>query len=475
MLKNIIRVGAGLIGFALLMALIYFAFRSLPQPMASMNATSDIGATSNPDNTVTPQITEPFYPPPSTPLPTNTALPTVIFPTLEPEATVTSVITPFPTPAYKIVDGSVNKDTLATLWYPYLYDGNADLILQKIGVDNQGNRTENSTKEFNLGYKLNDRRSLNGLRELHPSPDGKFLTADILKGESSSIEILNLQELNLVTPYQINSGTFIGQFFSWSADSRSVLVYITDVLHGVLSSVDLETRKREDFHYLDWDKAPAIISAAAYSPIGGKIADGIIYNSVVGGNHPITLDIGLWKTGDFKSRISLCKVENATSVYQNEILWSPDGGKIAWVTTSMAGSKDDKWISLWIADLSTNNCDEITRLAENITTSVGKGAFNIDWSPDGKLLVFETVENVSEGDLSRTINLLDANSGKWTPIFKSPEGNITHLKFAPSGDKVAFSISRKSYGEIWIVNIDGSNAQALAGPTPIDASFVFAK
>jgi Tol biopolymer transport system component len=80
---------------------------------------------------------------------------------------------------------------------------------------------------------------------------------------------------------------------------------------------------------------------------------------------------------------------------------------------------------------------------------VGEGC-EPDWSPDGGRLVFV-------GSDYETLHVLDLATGETTLLVRLG-GLIKDPAWSPDGESIAF---RVVYGEIWIVDADGSNARQL--------------
>src|SRR5919198_1095039 len=121
-------------------------------------------------------------------------------------------------------------------------------------------------------------------------------------------------------------------------------------------------------------------------------------------------------------------------------VWSPDGDQIACVRL-------------------IKNTPEVWILGKD-GTAQGKIAVGLlpAWSPDGKKLVFfRQLENV------RQVFSVDLASGKEQQLTK--QGSNAAAVWSPKGDRIAFwSGNEKGFGQIWIMNRDGTQKKQLTFP-----------
>lgn len=87
-----------------------------------------------------------------------------------------------------------------------------------------------------------------------------------------------------------------------------------------------------------------------------------------------------------------------------------------------------------------------------------------NWSPDGKLIVFDAFWNVSSGQFDPHLFIVPAEGGEPKDI-----GSGRRACFTADGKQVLFEISQglSDTGELWISNIDGTGREMLfAGRLP---------
>jgi Tol biopolymer transport system component len=147
--------------------------------------------------------------------------------------------------------------------------------------------------------------------------------------------------------------------------------------------------------------------------------------------------------------------------------WSPDGKWIAFhshrsatpvSSYSATGSTDD----LYLRRVSDGASQEI-RL-----TDFGWEDGVADWSPDGRRLVFDSLERGGPRGVSKPwIVTIDPSTGKPVRVERlplpDPIENVTGESWSPKGDEIALEESIGGKNRIlWVISIDGKSADKLA-------------
>ena len=121
-------------------------------------------------------------------------------------------------------------------------------------------------------------------------------------------------------------------------------------------------------------------------------------------------------------------------------VFSPDGKQIAFI-----GDRNNDF------DVFVMNAD-----GSGERKVIDADAFSVAFSPDGKKLAYTSFENGGNADVF-SVNL--DGSGK-TRLTTDPDFDAV-ADFSPSGEKIAFFSNRDSFGDIFVMNADGSDERIL--------------
>ena len=136
--------------------------------------------------------------------------------------------------------------------------------------------------------------------------------------------------------------------------------------------------------------------------------------------------------------------------------WSPDGKKIAF-TSNRDGAGD-----IYVMNADGSGVRRLTNTAAAESSSV--------WSPDGTKIAFD-----SERDGNREIYIMDNDGSNQTRLTFNPTVDAGPVSFSPDGKQIAFSRNASNDSDamynfdIWIMNIDGSDAKRLTTDPEFDA------
>jgi TolB protein len=126
--------------------------------------------------------------------------------------------------------------------------------------------------------------------------------------------------------------------------------------------------------------------------------------------------------------------------------WSPDGGKIAFVSQNLSGT-----FALRMMDADGANQAEITPIAFSRFQYPWHEAWSLSWSPDGSKLAFEENGDIFavNVDGSNRVNLTNHPAFDYEP------------SWSPDGSRIIFVSSRVYWMVMHTMNADGSDVQAL--------------
>ena len=138
-------------------------------------------------------------------------------------------------------------------------------------------------------------------------------------------------------------------------------------------------------------------------------------------------------------------------------VWSPDGSRIAFTTTSGGGDWKE---ALEVFVMNADGSGE-TRLTDSEDRD-----YEVTWSPDGSRIAFVSHRDSFLGDLL----VMNADGSDQTTIAKGAYGPA----WSPAGDRIAFT-DRTEYAvpEIHVVNVDGSGRTPLTETPSSAGKFAF--
>lgn len=131
--------------------------------------------------------------------------------------------------------------------------------------------------------------------------------------------------------------------------------------------------------------------------------------------------------------------------------YSADGQKIAYCSGQGGGP-----VQVWTMNQDGSDKQQITHM--------GVVAIFPDFSPDGSKIVFCAGATV----FGRDIYVVNSDGSDLTRL-TSGVGNNVYPAFSPNGRKIVFTSNRTGISQVWVMNADGSNQRQLTfDPQPKD-------
>lgn len=159
----------------------------------------------------------------------------------------------------------------------------------------------------------------------------------------------------------------------------------------------------------------------AYSVVTDPSQEGNMVTIPVRGGTPYTLQTDqMFATGD----------------------WSPDGSRIAFVSTRDGGTSH-----VFVINADGTGLTEITKLA-------GSAEGAPSWSADGRHIAFMRAFSGTDG-------IWYVNPDGSNPVQVTNKVGDAYPSWSPDGSRIAFTSTRDGGGDLYVVNADGSNLQRL--------------
>jgi Tol biopolymer transport system component len=194
---------------------------------------------------------------------------------------------------------------------------------------------------------------------------------------------------------------------------------------------------------------------AVWSPDGRKLA------TLTSWYEGQKLVVGIWvMNADGSGGMPIMKASRGIAL--DELIWSPDGKKLAFASNrALDGSdrfiaKAEKVIprNIWVINADGSAATPLTRFVQ----STGFPE-HLAWSPDSRKLAYDSNGALDGSDTTiRAWNIWIANadgSGA-IPLTSNENGRFEAPAWSPDGSRLAFSS-----GKIWVINADGSGARPL--------------
>ena len=130
-----------------------------------------------------------------------------------------------------------------------------------------------------------------------------------------------------------------------------------------------------------------------------------------------------------------------------DLVWSPDGQRIAFVSSRNGGRVD-----IWTSKVDGTDLQQLT--------SSEAQDFDVSWSPDGSKIAFASGYSPDKEE-DPEIWIMDSDGSNKVQLTKGSE-SYEKPAWSPDGAMIAFSSTRLGpLGDIWVMNADGSGKTRL--------------
>jgi hypothetical protein len=402
-----------------------------------------------------------------TPAPTPTA-PSEDWPTLTPEPTPppppttsgepkptvqVTPVQPFPTPAFPPTPDGDRPVDLQTIWYPYFPAPDSQPQFQAVLVDAEGQRWGRSDRLVDLTLPSRQPGPDPGpiLADLHASPNYHWMIADFAYVGSRLVDLSS----GMSSPLTDDSTAAPWYFLAWQPEGQHILAATAEGF----SLIDLVSQKYESVDFQSESGNTLPVRALAYSPDGKQLADILVYAPNVS-KSDFEIEVGV-RADERDPRTPLLRIPGGDMIAEHSLRWSPDGRKLIFVADI---HKDGRCTQLWVVNVADGTSQVLMQLAKDLQYN-----HPAVWSPDGRYIAAIKIEPGNGGG----VFLIEAETGQERRIAHFTDRQLSHLRWSPDGQKLAFTLSTKDYGEIWMTNLDGTLQYPIAGPAVPDAPFVW--
>lgn len=210
-------------------------------------------------------------------------------------------------------------------------------------------------------------------------------------------------------------------------------------------------------------KQSNVVPATPASPQRGIIVYASDRRDVIDATSDFDLYLKYYASSQDGVRIDRLTFPNSSS-NEDCPVWSPDGRKIAYVSTSQAESYDLYIADIWV-DRSGNEVVAASGDPRRLTMTF-ETEFAPTWSPDGRKLAYVSYSGDKNNATSSEIRVMEASSGRiWTLV---ADGRLNEEPdWRPQGDKLAYCAQEdypdleESFWQIYLVGSDGGPSNLL--------------
>ena len=188
---------------------------------------------------------------------------------------------------------------------------------------------------------------------------------------------------------------------------------------------------------LNLTNSPGVDESPAWSPDGSKIA----FASDRSGNYEIYV---MDANGSNHSRLTISTP--GSTAHSRHPDWSPDGSKIAFDLQIMGARASQE---IYVMDAIGANLTQLTD-STPAPASIGQ-ASHPAWSPDGRRIAFMS----TSGDGQWEVYVMDSDGSGQTQLTDTEQDNMVPA-WSPDGSKIAFDSLRDGTRRIYVMNADGA-------------------
>lgn len=301
------------------------------------------------------------------------------------------------------------------------------------------------------------------------SPDGKTVVYSLSHLDMKDNETIN--EIWIVpsaggTPRKFTSGKN-DRSPQWSPNSQSVAFLRgsgESQIHVISANVG-ESEKLTD--------SKTSISAFRWSPDSKRIAY-VAQVPLTPAEEARQKDKNDAQVADANFRFSSLSVIDVTSKSEKEIAkgdfvasdpqWSPDGKRIAYMSRPTPKADDGKVSDIYIAAADGSSAPR--KLYDNAGPDSSPR-----WSPDGKLIAFNT-RPASKGLLGfERLSVISADGGTPRPIAPNHDAEVSNVTWSADGSKVYFQSGVRTTTQIFSVSAQGGTAAQLSSGEAVISGF----
>ena len=166
--------------------------------------------------------------------------------------------------------------------------------------------------------------------------------------------------------------------------------------------------------------------------------------------------------GNNRRRLTETAPAGANAAGNTSPKWSPDGKRIAFVSTGDALEEDENTAELYVMDADGSNKIRLT------TNDVADGS--PDWSPDGKHLAFVRAKNWGSENVEVALYVMDADGSNERVLRRETSGTgpifLSTPRWSPDGSRIAYTRSALSEESakvsLMTIGSDGNEAIEIA-------------